>query len=140
MLPLPELEQKRTQIHEDIAKTEDHLKVLRGNLQLIEELIAKVPRSTTPSVAARLMAEPQLKLHDLVKAQARLLRQFTKGDLWNGIKQEAPHANFEKKSIDKPLRDLLVKGNVKELRRGIGNQPHVYEWVDIGSVRGGSRP
>jgi len=70
---------------------------------------------------------PVVKLGETVLKAAVALKKFTRQDLDQWIRSNYPHLEFNKKSVDGPLRDLMTAGKVVMLRRNTGNKiPAVY--------------
>ena|SRR5665213_1527988 len=116
---------KRKQLQEELEANKLAGAKIRAKLEFLDEL-EKDNRKSTPasqdSEIQRLMETSSIKITDAVIEAMRDLRQFTRVSVENWITHKYPNLEFSPKSIQKPLRDMIIRGQVFKIKDNIGSK------------------
>jgi hypothetical protein len=132
------LERRLQELTAETQSLQARLNSARGGLAVLSELEAEEAALPSKRATDSLLQIPSIKLRDAVLKAATALKRFTREDLEQWIRSNYPQVQFNKKSVDGPLRDLMTAANVVVLRRNTGNKiPAIYGFKE--PTGGGSK-
>jgi hypothetical protein len=121
------LERRLQELTTETQSVQARLNSARGGLAVLSELEAEEASVPSKRATESLLQIPAIKLREAVLKAATALKRFTREDLEQWIRSNYPQLQFNKKSVDGPLRNLMTAANVVVLRRNTGNKiPAVY--------------
>ena len=97
-------------------------------VEMLNEIDTSTDNHQPASQAEMALVLPVVTLGQALEDAARVLGNFTKGDLAGRIKLNHPKLEFAAKSLDKPLHALIDSGRVAKVRDSVGHNPAVYQY------------
>jgi hypothetical protein len=124
------LEQRHASLLGDLKNAEAELNQARGRLFELRRLDEEQALAAAKRNPEAFLQIPSIKLADAVEKAAVALRQFKREDLEDWIRSNYPQMQFSRKSVDRPMRDLMAAGKIILLRPNTGNKiPAIYGWA-----------
>lgn len=116
----------KRELIDEIKAVERRLGLLREMFKLVKRLEADTASNGESSGldVEGLLRGPAVTVREAVRAAATAMRKFTRPSLVEWIKTNHPTLEFSPKSVDRPLNEMVDKGEVVILKKNIGRKSH----------------
>ena len=126
-----ELEEKRNSLREQISKLQHQLEITESNLDLLMEMRPK-KQTVDEILTKKLLESPAISVSEAFIEGMRALQQFTKDALVTWVRNRYPSLEFSEKSLGRPLRDMILRGEVELIKPNQGSKTQaVYGFKSI---------
>lgn len=135
------------QVEKEIEATRRTLDILQAQLSILRKADYTAPSRSKASKqqmqpkppkagkAALVVSNPPTKSVTILSAGLegmKTLGQFTRPELEAWVRSKYPHLKFTRKSLDKPVRAAILKGQAQVTQQNTGNRSHAhYKWLDL---------
>jgi hypothetical protein len=118
-----ELEQV-TQQQKSLEMRAEFLRGLLAGLEKVQKPATSAGKGNASgrSAAKELLSAPSVNVGNAIRQAMRALRQFTKSDAINWVRSTYPTLEFSDRSWGRPLREMIDKGEVVQLKKNVGNK------------------
>jgi hypothetical protein len=126
-----ELADRRDALREQLTRLQHSLEITESNLELLREI--KPKQQTADEIlnnisTKKLLEMPDISVSDAFVEGMKILQQFTKDALVTWVRNRYPALEFSDRSLGRPLRELMAKGQIRVIKPNQGNKTQaVYE-------------